>query len=76
RVKAAGIPAEDISLVSNDTSADRSRYGEYRYPGTNEAADGAGTGAGLGAAVGAAGGLLAGLGIIAIPGVGPVVAAG
>ncbi len=33
-------------------------------------------GAGIGAAVGGAGGLLAGLGIMAIPGVGPVVAAG
>jgi hypothetical protein len=36
----------------------------------------AAAGAGLGAAVGGAGGLLTGLGIMAIPGVGPVVAAG
>ena len=34
------------------------------------------TGLGVGAAVGGTGGLLAGLGIMAIPGVGPVVAAG
>ena len=33
-------------------------------------------GAGIGAAVGGIGGLLAGLGLIAIPGIGPVVAAG
>ena len=40
------------------------------------AAEGAGTGAGVGAAIGGAGGLLTGLGLLAIPGVGPVVAAG
>lgn len=40
------------------------------------AAEGAGTGAGIGAVAGGAGGLLTGLGIMAIPGVGPVVAAG
>lgn len=36
----------------------------------------AGEGAGIGAGVGGAAGLLAGLGMIAIPGIGPVVAAG
>src|SRR6185369_6616916 len=36
----------------------------------------AGAGAGVGAAVGGTAGLLAGLGLMAIPGVGPVVAAG
>ncbi|MGV8953137.1 MAG: hypothetical protein ACOH2M_18715, partial [Cypionkella sp.] len=36
----------------------------------------AGTGAGIGALLGGAGGLLAGLGALAIPGIGPVVAAG
>ena len=36
----------------------------------------AATGAGIGAVVGGAGGLLTGLGIMAIPGVGPVVVAG
>ena len=40
------------------------------------AAQDAGKGAGIGAAVGGAGGLLTGLGLLAIPGVGPVVAAG
>jgi hypothetical protein len=37
---------------------------------------GAGTGAGVGATIGGAAGLLAGLGLLAIPGLGPVVAAG
>lgn len=64
-LEAAGVPSDDISIVSNNTSGDRSN-----------AAEGAGTGAGVGAVVGGAGGLLTGLGLMAIPGVGPVVAAG
>jgi hypothetical protein len=44
--------------------------------GADDRAEGAATGAGIGATVGGIAGLLAGLGIIAIPGIGPVVAAG
>lgn len=66
----AGVPSSDISIVGSN--ADR-RHGED--PDSN-AAEGAGTGAGIGALVGGAGGLLTGLGLMAIPGVGPVVAAG
>jgi hypothetical protein len=69
-LEAYGIPYADISLVSNIVDH---RY-DKDHP-TNAAAD-AGTGAGIGAAVGGVGGLLAGLGLLAIPGVGPVVAAG
>lgn len=64
-LEAAGVPSDDISIVSNNVAGDRSY-----------AAEGAGTGAGAGAVIGGAGGLLAGLGLMAIPGVGPVVAAG
>ncbi|NLS06347.1 hypothetical protein HGP14_23840 [Rhizobium sp. P32RR-XVIII] len=64
-LEAAGVPSDDISIISNNVSGDRSN-----------AAEGAGTGAGVGAVVGGAGGLLTGLGLMAIPGVGPVVAAG
>lgn len=67
-LEAAGIASNDISIVSNN--------GDGRYKDDNNAAEGAGTGAGIGAGVGGAGGLLAGLGLLAIPGVGPVVAAG
>lgn len=67
-LEAAGISSNDISIVSNN--------GDGRYKDDNNAAEGAGTGAGIGAGVGGAGGLLAGLGLLAIPGVGPVVAAG
>lgn len=42
----------------------------------SDASDGAGTGATLGTVLGGGAGLLAGLGLMAIPGVGPVVAAG
>ena len=42
----------------------------------SEVAEDAAAGAGVGAVIGGTGGLLAGLGVMAIPGVGPVVAAG
>jgi hypothetical protein len=70
-LEAYGIPHADISLVSNNVDH---RYDKDHHP-TNAAAD-AGTGASIGAAVGGVGGLLTGLGLLAIPGVGPVVAAG
>ncbi len=63
-----GVPSSDISIVSNNA--------DERHGKSTNAAEGAGTGAGIGAAVGGVGGLLTGLGIMAIPGVGPVVAAG
>ncbi len=66
----AGIPSDDISIVTNKANGvDVEGQG-------NRAAEGAGTGAGIGAVAGGAGGLLTGLGMLAIPGVGPVVAAG
>ncbi len=73
-LEAAGVPHDDISLVANNA------HGEHDHMAattdTAEAAKDAGKGAGIGAAVGGLGGLLTGLGIMAIPGVGPVVAAG
>lgn len=67
-LEAHGISSDDISIVSNNV--------DDRYTKETNAAEGAGAGAGIGAAVGGVGGLLTGLGIMAIPGVGPVVAAG
>lgn len=61
RLEAAGVSPEDISLIS------------YRQA---EIADGAATGAGIGGAVGGGAGLLAGLTALAVPGIGPVLAAG
>lgn len=63
-LETAGVPSNDVSIVGRNADHE------------SDAAEGAATGAGVGAAVGGAGGLLAGLGMMAIPGVGPVVAAG
>jgi hypothetical protein len=69
-LEASGVSHSDISIVSNNVD---NRYTNDRP--TNAAEDAA-KGAGIGAAVGGVGGLLTGLGLLAIPGVGPVVAAG
>ena len=77
-LEAAGVPHSDLSIVANNSEnwynsnnkVDRDR------DGTDDRAEGAATGAGVGAGLGGAAGLLAGLGIMAIPGLGPVVAAG
>ena len=61
------VPPHDISLVAKNTD------GWYADDSKPEAA--AETGAGVGAVVGALGGLLAGLGVITLPGIGPVVSA-
>ena len=78
RLEAAGVPHSDLSIVANnsdnwygaDKKLDRDR------DGTDDRAEGAATGAGIGAGLGGVAGLLAGLGLLAIPGLGPVVAAG
>ncbi len=77
-LEAAGVPHSEISIVANnsdswfggDQNVDRDR------DGVDDRAEGAGKGAGIGAGLGGAAGLLAGLGLLAIPGLGPVVAAG
>lgn len=77
-LEGAGIPHGDISIVANNSD---SWYGADRKvdrdrDGTDDRAEGAGAGAGIGAGLGGTVGLLAGLGLLAIPGLGPVVAAG
>lgn len=71
-LEASGIPSGDISIVASNAD---NRY-DRDNDGVDDRAEGAGTGAGLGATAGGVAGLLTGLGILAIPGVGPVVAAG
>ena len=81
-LEAAGIPSADISIISS--GADGSYQRDSRAPrkvdrdldDVDDRAEGAGAGAGIGAVLGGTAGLLAGLGIMAIPGLGPVVAAG
>lgn len=86
-LEAAGVDHDKISIVSNNADnwhaghhhPDRARVGplgDRDGDGENEVADGAGKGAATGGALGAGAGVLAGLGMLAIPGLGPVVAAG
>ena len=80
KLEGAGIPHSDVSLVSNN-EGDRhagliGSTSSERMATTDDASTGAGTGATLGTIVGGATGLLTGLGLLAISGVGPVVAAG
>ena len=87
-LEAAGVPHSEISLVASNadnwyetgiteptrtTTTDRV---DRDADGIDDRAEGAGAGAGIGAAIGGTAGLLAGLGLMAIPGIGPVVAAG
>jgi hypothetical protein len=77
RLEAAGVPHSDISIVANNSDGwfngdKKDRDGD----GVDDRAESAGKGAGIGAGVGGTAGLLAGLGLLAIPGLGPVVAAG
>lgn len=86
----AGFGREHISLVAADRDQVYSPYvdsmGNPRdavtYDVASRSADGAGDGsevaegAGIGALIGGLGGLLVGLGALAIPGVGPIIAAG
>jgi hypothetical protein len=75
KLQALGIDRAQISVVANNTDDWYGRRTE-NAPDASNAGEDAATGAGVGAAVGGASGLLAGLGLLAIPGIGPVVAAG
>lgn len=70
----AGFSRSDISVVANDAKNEYSAYVDDRY--VEAGGDDVAKGAGIGAAIGGLGGLLVGLGALAIPGVGPVIAAG
>ena len=75
-LESLGVPHADVSLASNDhdrVGAHRERSGDAES--VNHAGD-VTRGTTTGAAIGGVGGLLAGLGLLAIPGIGPVVAAG
>jgi len=83
-LEAAGIAHNDINIIASNAdnwySSDR-KPGKDTFPdrdldGKDDRAEAAGAGAGVGAAVGGTAGLLAGLGLMAIPGVGPFIAAG
>lgn len=77
-LESAGVPHSDVSIVSNnsDNWFSANKKVDRDRDGVDDRAEGAGTGAGIGAGLGGTAGLLAGLGLLAIPGLGPVVAAG
>jgi len=72
RLKAAGFTANDISVLMPDKAGTK----EFAVDNQTKAPEGAATGAGTGAAVGAGLGWLGGIGALAIPGLGPLIAAG
>lgn len=69
-LKTAGVRDDNISLVANNAEGRRIDDDD------NDAAEGAAKGATTGGVLGGGAGLLAGLGMLAIPGLGPVVSAG
>jgi hypothetical protein len=80
-LEAAGVKHGDISVIASNAENwyDKDKgdtYPDRDMDGKDDRAEAAGAGAGLGAAAGGAVGALTGLGLMAIPGVGPVVAAG
>lgn len=83
-LEAAGVDNGDISIVANNID---NRYKDDRVDtvdvrhdkdrdGVDDRADGARKGAAVGGVAAGAAGLAAGLGVLAIPGIGPIVAAG
>lgn len=67
----AGFHRNSISIIANDADKQYSAYVDHDMAGDDTA-----KGAGFGALIGGLGGLLVGLGALAIPGIGPVIAAG
>jgi len=72
RLKEAGFSNEDISVLFPDTSGTK----DFAYEQETKAPEGAATGVGTGFIVGGVLGWLAGIGSLAIPGIGPFIAAG
>jgi hypothetical protein len=72
RLKAAGFTRDDISVLMPDKAGTK----EFAVDNQTKAPEGAATGAGTGAVLGGGLGWLAGIGALAIPGLGPFIAAG
>jgi len=72
RLMAAGFASDDISVLLPDNRSTK----EFAHEKNTKAPEGTATGATAGAALGGTLGCLAGLGALAIPGVGPFIAAG
>jgi hypothetical protein len=71
-LEAAGFDYGDVSVLLPDRTGTR----DFAHEKGTKAPEGAAAGAGTGGLLGGALGLLAGIGTLAIPGVGPLIAAG
>jgi hypothetical protein len=72
RLRSAGFSNNDISVLIADKEGTR----DFAHEHHTKAPEGAAVGAGTGALLGGALGWLAGIGTLAIPGLGPLIAAG
>src|SRR5579863_6475725 len=72
RILAAGFSQNDISVLLPDSQSSK----EFAHEKNTKAPEGAAAGVTTGGVVGGTLGLLAGIGALAIPGVGPLIAAG
>lgn len=72
RLMAAGFASDDISVLMPDHSSTR----QFAHEKNTKAPEGTTTGATAGGVIGGTLGLLAGIGALAIPGLGPFIAAG
>lgn len=72
RLKNSGFSPADLSILAPD----RAGIGDLGHENSTKAPEGAAAGAGTGALLGGALGWMAGIGALAIPGVGPLIAAG
>jgi hypothetical protein len=72
RLKMAGFSSNDISVLFPDKAGTK----DFAHEQHTKAPEGAATGAGTGGVVGGALGWLVGIGALAIPGLGPFIAAG
>ncbi len=68
----AGFSNQDVSVLMSDNQGSK----EFATEKNTKAPEGTATGVGVGGTVGGTLGLLAGIGALAIPGVGPLIAAG
>jgi hypothetical protein len=69
---AGGFSSDDVSVLMSDVQGSR----DFAAEKNTKAPEGTATGVGVGGVVGGTIGLLAGIGALAIPGVGPLIAAG
>lgn len=72
RLRAEGFTSDDISVLCPNTDSTR----DFAVDNSTKAPEGTAIGAGSGAVIGGTLGWLAGIGMLAIPGLGPFIAAG